>query len=104
MQFHLSIGKVLSIYHSPIVFFFENFIIYNKDLLKYSDQTDELGKLCYNLPISNVLTHIINFPARIPDNDSHSPVFFFFFHIGCVSNSNEDASFHRRTLICSYPD
>lgn len=48
MQFHLSIGKVLSIYHSPIVFFFENFIIYNKDLLKYSDQTDELGKLCYN--------------------------------------------------------
>ena len=77
MQFHLRIGKVVSIYHSPNVFFFEKFNIYHKDCLTYSGQTDRFGKLFYNLPVSSVLTQISNFSARIPDHDSHSPIFSY---------------------------
>ena len=40
----------------------------------YSGGTDRPGELCYNFSISNDLTQIVNFPTRIPDCDSHSPV------------------------------
>ena len=41
--------------------------------ITYSGGTDIPGELCYNFSISNDLTHMFNFPTRIPDCDSHSP-------------------------------
>ena len=41
--------------------------------------TDRPGELCSNFSISNDLTRMVNFPARIPDCDSHSPVLLDFF-------------------------
>ena len=43
-----------------------------KDCLTYSGATDRSGELCYNFSISNDLTQTVNFPAWIPDCDSHS--------------------------------
>ena len=34
---------------------------------------DRPGELCYNFPVSNVLTQMANFPTRFPDCDSHNP-------------------------------
>ena len=38
-----------------------------------SGGTDRPGELSYNFSVSNNLTHMVNFPAWIPDCDSHSP-------------------------------
>ena len=62
----------LSINPSGNLFNFRNFNFHHKDCLTYSSGTDRPGKLCYNFSISNDLTQIVNFPARIPDCDSHS--------------------------------
>ena len=43
-----------------------------KDCLSYSGGTDRPGELCYNFPIVNDVTQIVNFPTRITDCDSHS--------------------------------
>ena len=51
------------------------FNVHHKDWLTYSGGTDRPGKLCYNFSISNDLTQIVNFPARIPD----SPALLDFF-------------------------
>ena len=53
--------------------FFGDFNVDHKDWLTYSSGADRPGELCYNFPPSNDLTHIVNFPTRIPDCDSHSP-------------------------------
>ena len=50
-----------------------DFNIHHKDWLTYSSGTDPPGELCYNFSISNDLTQMVNFPARIPDCDSHRP-------------------------------
>ena len=46
------------------------------DWLTYSGGNDRSGEVCYNFSISNDLTHMVNFPTRIPDCDSHSPGFW----------------------------
>ena len=48
--------------------------VYHRDWLTYSGGTDRPGELCYNVSISNDLTHMVNYPTQIPDCDSHSPV------------------------------
>ena len=68
-----SIDEVLSINPSANVFAFGDFNVHHMDWLTYSGGTDRPGELCYNFPISNDLTQIVNFPTRIPDCDSHSP-------------------------------
>ena len=60
-----------SINPSAKVFVFGDFNIHRKDWVTYSGGTDRPGELCYNF--SNDLTQMVNFPARIPDCDSHSP-------------------------------
>ena len=55
------------------MFVFGDFNVHHKNWLTYSGGTDRPGELCYNFSISNDLTQIFNFPAWIPDCDSHSP-------------------------------
>ena len=50
-----------------------DFNVPHKDWLTYSGGTDRPDELCYNFCISNDLTHVVNFPTRIPDCDSRSP-------------------------------
>ena len=59
--------------HQLMFFVFGDFIIHHKDWLTYSGGTDRPGELCYKFPISNDLTHIVNFPTWIPGCDSRSP-------------------------------
>ena len=66
-----SIYEVLSI--NPSANLFGDFNVHHKDWLTYSDGTDHSGELCYSFSISNDLTHMVNFPTRTPDCDSHSP-------------------------------
>ena len=67
-----NIDEVLSINPSANVFVFGDFNVHHKDWLTYSGGTDRPGELCYNFSITNNITHIVNFPIRIPDCDSHS--------------------------------
>ena len=116
-----NIDEVLSINPSANVFVFGDFTVRHKDWLTYFGGTDRLGKLCYNFSISNDLTLMVNFPARIPDCDSHMPALLDLFissdasicstmafpplgnsdhvvvsvSIDFPSNSQRDASFHR---------
>ena len=73
-----TINEVLLINPSANVFVFGNFNVHHKDWLTYSGGTDRTGELCYNVSISNDLTHMVNFPTRIPDCDSHIPVFWIY--------------------------
>ena len=68
-----NIDEVLLSNPSGHVFVFGDFNFHHKDWLTYS------GELCYNLPISNDLSQMVNFPTRIPDCDSHSPALLDFF-------------------------
>ena len=72
-----NIDEVLSINPSANVFVFGDFNVHHKDWLTHSGGTDRPGELSYNFSISNDLTHIVNFPARIPDCDSQSCSFGF---------------------------
>ena len=76
-----NIDEVLSINPSANMSVFGDYNVHHKDWLTYSGGTDRPSKLCYNFSISNDLTQIVNFPARIPDCDSHIPalldLFFF---------------------------
>ena len=58
---------------SANVFVFGDFNVHQKEWLTYSGGTDRSGELCYNFPISNDLTQMVNFTTRIPDYDSRSP-------------------------------
>ena len=73
-----NIDEVLSINPSATVFVIGDFNVHHKDWLTYSGGTDRPGELCYNFSISNNLTQIVNFPTRIPDCDSHSPLFWIY--------------------------
>ena len=116
-----NIDEVLSINPSANVFVFGDFNDHRKDWLTYSSETDRPGELCYNFSISNDLTQLVNFPTRIPDCDSHSPVLLNLFlssdasicsamafpplgnsdhvvvsvSIDFPTNSQQDAPFHR---------
>ena len=116
-----NIDEVLSINPSANVFVLGDFNVHHKDWLTYSGGTDRPGELCYNFPISNDLTQIVNFPTRIPDCDSHSPALLDLFISSDASicstmafpplgnsdhvvvsvsidfpiNSNQDTPFHR---------
>ena len=116
-----NIDEVLSINPSANVFVFGNFNVHHKDWPAYSSGTDRHGELCYKFSISNDLTQMVNFPARIPDCDPHSPALLDLFFssdasicstmafpplgnsdhvvvsvsIDFPSNSQRDAPFHR---------
>ena len=47
--------------------------VQHKDWLTYSGRIGRSRELCYNFNISNDLTQMVNFPAWIPDCDSHFP-------------------------------
>ena len=66
-----NIDEILSINPSPNVFVVGDFNVHHKHWFTYSSGTDRPGELCYNFSVSNDLTQMVNFPARIPD--SHSP-------------------------------
>ena len=68
-----NIDEVLSINPSANVFVPGDLSVHHKDWLTYFGGTDRPGELSYNFSISNDLTQIVNFPAWIPDCDSHSP-------------------------------
>ena len=55
------------------VFFFGDVNIHHKDWLTYSGGSDKSDELYYNFSISSDLTHMVNFPNRIPDYYFHSP-------------------------------
>ena len=116
-----NIDEVLSINPSANVFVFVDFNVHHKGWLTYSGGTDEPGELCYNFPIANDLTQIVNFPTRITDCDSHNPALLDLFltsdasicstmafpplgnsdhvvvsvSIDFPTNSQQDAPFHR---------
>ena len=125
-----NIDEVLSINPSANVFVFGDFNVHHKDWLAYSGGTDRPGDLCYNCSISNDLTQTVNFPIRIPDCDSHSPVLLDLFlssdasicstmafpllgnsdhvvvsvSINFPINSKQDTPFHRVAYDYSHPD
>ena len=126
-----NIVEVLSVNPSAAnVFVIRDFNIHIKDWLTYSNGTDRPGELCYNFSISNVFTHMVNFPSRIPDCDSHRPALLDLFissdtnicstmafpplrnsdhvvvsvSIDFLSNSKLDAPFHCITYDYSLAD
>ena len=74
-----NIDEVFSIIPSANVFLFGDFNVHHKDWLTYSDGTDRPGELCYNFPVSNDLTEMVNFPTQIPDCNSKSPALVHLF-------------------------
>ena len=74
-----NIDEVLSVNPCANVFIFGDFNVHHKDRLTYSGGTDRPGELCYNFPISNNLTQIVNFSTQIPECDTQSPAHFNFF-------------------------
>ena len=68
-----NIDEILSIKPSANVFVFGDFNVHHQDWLIYPGETDRPGKLCHNSSISNDPTQMVNFPAQIPDCDSHNP-------------------------------
>ena len=60
--------EILSINPCSNVFVFGDFNIHHKDSLTYDGETNRIGELCHNF------IQTINFPTRIPDCDSHSPL------------------------------
>ena len=112
------------------MFVFGDYNDHHKDWLTYSGGNDRPGELCYNFSISNDLTQMVNFPAWIPDCDSHSPALLDLFissdtsicstmvfpplgysdhvtvsvSIDFPSNSQWDAPFHCTADDYSYAD
>ena len=80
-----NMDEVFLINLSANVFVFGDFNIHHKDLLNYSGGTNRSSELFYNFCISNDLTHMVNFPTRIPDCDLHSPALLVFFLSSDVS-------------------
>ena len=73
------------------MFVFGDFNIHHKNWLTYSGGTGRSGELCYNLSISNDLTQMVNFPAWVPDCDSHSPALLDIFLSSNTSNCSRMA-------------
>ena len=71
-----NIDEVIFINQSANVFVFGDFNAHHKDWLTYSGGTDWPGEICYNFPISNDLTQVVNFSTRIPDCDSDCDSFY----------------------------
>ena len=67
---------VLLINPSANVFVFGDSNVHHKDWLTCSGGTDRSAELCYNFPISNDFTQMVNFPTRIPDCNSHRSALF----------------------------
>ena len=81
------------------MFVFGDFYVHHKDWFTYSGGTDRSGELCYNFSISNGLTQMANFPARIPDCDSHKPALLDLFLSSDASICSTMASLHWEILI-----
>ena len=82
-----NIDKVLSINVPANVFVFGDF-----NWLTFSGETDRPGKLFYNFSISNDLSHMVNFPTRILDCNSHSPAILDLF-ISCDASACSTMAF-----------
>ena len=52
--------------------------VHHEDWLSYSGGTNRPGELCYNFSISNDLTQMVSFLARITELCSHNPALFAF--------------------------
>ena len=72
-----NIDEVLSVSPFASVFVFGDFNVDHKDWLTCSGGTDRPGEFCYNFPISNDLTQMVNFPTRIPGCDCFWFIFIF---------------------------
>ena len=83
-----NIGEILSINPSANAFVFGDLNVHHKDWLTYSGGTDRPHELCYNFPISNDLTQMVNFPTRIPECDCHSPALLDLFPFSDASISS----------------
>ena len=81
------------------MFVFGDFYVHHKDWFTYSGGTDRSGELCYNFSISNGLTQMANFPARIPDCDSHKLALLDLFLSSDASICSTMASLHWEILI-----
>ena len=112
------------------MFVFGDFNVHHKDWLTYSGETDRSGELCYNFPISNELTQMVNFPIRITACEFQSPALLDLFissdasicstmafpplgnsdhvvvsvSVDFPSNSQRDAPFHRIAYDYSHAD
>ena len=91
-----NIDEVLSINPSANGFVFGDFNVHHKDWLIYSGETDRPGKLCHNSSISNDLTQMVNFPAQIPDCDSHNPALLDLLLSWCQYLFDNDFPSNRR--------
>ena len=78
-SFSSNIDEVLSINPSANVFVLGDFNVHHKDWFTYFGRSDRPGELCYNFSISNDLTRMIDFAARIPVCDFYSPAPLNFF-------------------------
>ena len=58
-----NIDEVLLLNPSANVFVFVDFNLHHKDWLTHSGGTDRFCALCYNLPIPNDLTEMVNIPT-----------------------------------------
>ena len=122
--------EVLSIKPSAIVFVFGDFNIHQKDWVTYFGGAGRPGEHFYNFAISRDLTQMVNFPAGIPDLDSHTPALLDLFissgagicstmlfpplgnsdhvvvsvSIEFLSNSQRDTPFRHIVYGCSYAD
>ena len=120
-----NIDDNLSINPSASVFVFGDFNVRHKDWLTCCGGTYRSGELCYNVSSSNDFNQMVNFPAQIPDCDSHSPALLDLFissdtstcptmafcqlgnsdhavsvSINFPSNPQQDALFHH--IVCDY--
>ena len=74
-----NIEEVLLTSRSANMFVFGDFSVHHQDWLTCFGGTGRLGELSYNFCISIDLTHMVNFPAQIPDCYSQSPAFLVLF-------------------------
>ena len=94
-----NIDEVLWINSFSNVFVFVDLNVHHMDWLTYSGGNDRSGEVCYNFSISNDLTHMVNFPTRIPDCDSHSPGFWISLYLLTLVFVLQWFSLHWEILI-----
>ena len=85
--------------HPTNEFVYDEFNIYHKDCLTYSDATDRPRELCDDFSLWNDLTQIVNFPTRIPNCDLHSVLFCIYLFLLNLVFALLWLSLHSKILI-----